>query len=178
MMKYLVLLRGINVGGNAIIKMADLKIFLEGEGYQNVKTYIQSGNVMLESKKSKAKLAEDLEKSLSKKFDLDLKVVVITHEHLKHIVEDAPKWWDKDDTSRHYLIFIREPVTATEALKECPEPRENVDSISAGDGVIYHSAVIKAITKSTLTKVIGTPIYKHMTIRNSNTVGKLLKLME
>jgi uncharacterized protein (DUF1697 family) len=178
MSKYVVLLRGINVGGKSIIKMADLKAFLESEGYQNVRTYIASGNVILDSQKSKPELAADLEKQLSNHFKLDLKVVVFTDKELRAIVEDAPKWWGKDKEHRHYALFIREPVTAAAAFKEMPEPRQDVDFVEAGKGVIYHSALIKFITRSTLNKMIGTQTYQHMTIRNVNTVLKLVKLLD
>ena len=177
MTKYLVLLRGINVGGNAIIKMVDLRAHLESEGYLNVKTYIQSGNVILDSEKDIEKLSIDLEKSLSKQYKLDLKVVTLTHQHLQRVVENAPEWWGKSPDSRHYTLFVRKPLTSAEVMKSMPEPRLNVDLVEAGEGVIYHSAVIKQITKSSLNKIIGTPVYKQLTIRNYNTTVKLLKMM-
>jgi uncharacterized protein (DUF1697 family) len=83
-MKYLLLLRGINVGGNNIIKMADLKSCLESAGYSNVKTYIQSGNVIFESdERNVEKLTNEIEELLSKEFNYESKVVIRTHEQVK-----------------------------------------------------------------------------------------------
>ncbi|MBK8781165.1 MAG: DUF1697 domain-containing protein [Anaerolineales bacterium] len=78
--QYLVLLRGINVGGKNIVKMLDLKSSFEGMGFSNVLTYIQSGNVLFESdEKDKAILTTKIEKGLSKRFDFLARVVVVSH---------------------------------------------------------------------------------------------------
>jgi len=77
MTRFLALLRGINVGGNNLIKMNDLKAEFERLGFQDVKTYIQSGNVIFSSALSdKLKLTELLEKSLSEKFSYPARVLL------------------------------------------------------------------------------------------------------
>jgi len=90
--QYLVLLRGINVGGNNIIKMADLKICFENMGFTDVVTFIQSGNVVFRStEKDKTKLTTKIESVLSTTFSYKSRVVTVTHKELKRTVEDAPK---------------------------------------------------------------------------------------
>ena len=77
--QYLALLRGINVGGNNIIKMADLKACFESLGLTDVVTYIQSGNVIFKSaEKDKAKLTKMIEAGLSKRFNYEARLVVIS----------------------------------------------------------------------------------------------------
>ena len=177
-MKYLILLRGINVGGNNIIKMADLKSCLETAGFENVKTYIQSGNVIFESDENDVeKLTSEIEKLLSKQFNYESKVVVRTHEQMRKIIENAPKWWGESKDFRHNLLFIKEPMTAVEALKQSGEAKDRIEFAKAGEGVIYLSASIKDITKSNFVRLPSKPIYKQMTIRNFNTSVKLLELM-
>ncbi|MFM8423658.1 MAG: DUF1697 domain-containing protein, partial [Chloroflexota bacterium] len=96
MNQYLVLLRGINVGGKNIIKMADLKASFETMGFSNVLTYIQSGNVVFQSdEKDKAVLTTKIEKGLSKRFNFEAKVVVIAQKELAAIVKSAPKGFGK-----------------------------------------------------------------------------------
>ncbi len=178
-MKYIILLRGINVGGNNTVKMSDLKSCLENAGFKNVITYINSGNVIVESeKKDLRKLTIEIEKLLTERFKIDLKIVLVDYPSYKAIIENAPKWWNGSPEYRHYLLFIKPPVTSESALKECGEPKEGIEFMTAADGVIYSSALISEISKSTINKIVGKPIYKQMTIRNYNTSLKLLKLME
>lgn len=177
--KYLALLRGINVGGNNIIKMTDLRACFENMGFFDVTTYIQSGNVVFTStEKSQAKLIESIEKSLSKKFNYSSRIVVISQKQLQHTVEKAPKGYGKaPDKYRYDVIFLKAPLTTKEAIKQI-ETRENIDAASAGDDVLYFSRLISKATQSYLPKVIKLPIYKSMTIRNWNTTTKLLALMQ
>jgi uncharacterized protein (DUF1697 family) len=178
MKKYILLLRGINVGGNNIIKMADLKSCLEENGYINVVTYIQSGNVILESNDSISTIINNIERVLSKKFNYESKVVLVDANHYKKVIENAPKWWGKDKDFKHNLLFIKEPVKAEDALKEIGGAKEEIEFAEAGNGVVYVSSSIKHLTKTNFVKVVGKPIYKSMTIRNYNTCMKLLALIE
>lgn len=177
-MKYLALLRGVNVGGNAVIKMADLKKAVEKTGFTSVSTFIQSGNVIFESVETdSAKITGVLEKDLKKTFMSEIRVVLRTYEQLKKVVAEVPPDWNKRKDIRCYIAFVREPVTAQDVMREI-EIREGIDFVKAGDGVVYMTTLLSALTKSKFTKIISKPIYKDMTIRNYNTVQKLVKLME
>ena len=177
--QYLVLLRGINVGGKNIIKMADLKASFEEMGFVNVVTYIQSGNVLIQSEdKDKASLTTRIEKGLSKRFNFDAKVVVISQKELAAIVKSAPEGFGKDDEKFRYdVIFLKEPLTPKEAM-ESVKVREGVDAAHAGKQALYFSRLISRASQSYLTKIIGMPVYRNITIRNWNTTTKLLALME
>src|SRR5688500_15315633 len=177
--KYLVLLRGINVGGNNIIKMTDLKACFENMGFKDVVTYIQSGNVLLRSaEKDKSKLTRKLEHGLSERFGYKSRLVVVSHKELKKAVVEAPIGFGKEHTKYRYdVIFLKEPLSAREALKNV-SIKEGIDSAHAGKSVLYFSRLISKASQSHLTKIIKLPMYQNMTIRNWNTTTKLLALIE
>ena len=179
MNRYLVLLRGINVGGKNIIKMTDLKASFDEMGFLNVVTYIQSGNVLVQSEeKDKAVLTTRIEKGLSKRFNFEAKVVVISQKELAAIVKSAPEGFGEDDKKFRYdVIFLKEPLTPKEAMQSV-KVREGVDTAHAGKQALYFSRLISRASQSYLTKIIGMPVYQNMTIRNWNTTTKILALME
>jgi uncharacterized protein (DUF1697 family) len=179
MNQYLVLLRGINVGGKNIVKMADLKASFEAMDFFNVITYIQSGNVLFQSdEKDKALLTVKIEKGLSKRFNFEAKVVVIAQKELVGIVRGAPEGFGSEEKQFRYdVIFLKEPLTPKEAIKSV-SAREGVDTAHAGKQALYFSRLISRASQSHLTKIIGMPVYQNMTIRNWNTTTKLLALME
>jgi uncharacterized protein (DUF1697 family) len=176
--KYVALLRGINVGGNNLIKMTDLRACFEKQGHDEVSTYIQSGNVLFASKKSGAlELCARIESSLTRTFDYRASVVLVSEKQLAEIVRRAPKGFGREPAKYRYdVLFLKPPLTATEALKGL-KTRAGVDQATAGSGVLYFSRLIAKATQSQLNKIVGTPIYKNMTIRNWNTTTALLRLM-
>lgn len=177
--QYLCLLRGINVGGNNIIKMIALKACFEGMGLTDVRTYIQSGNVVFRSEeKDTVKLTDNIEKILSKTFSYKSIVVVISEEQLEEVIKQAPKGFgEKKDEYRYDVIFIKPPLKAKEAMKEMPI-KEGVDQGAAGKHALYFSRFIAKATSSKISKIVQMPMYQFMTIRNWNTTTKLLELME
>lgn len=179
MIQYLALLRGINVGGNNIIKMVDLKACFESMGFSDVRTYIQSGNVLFKSaEKNVEKLTKEIEEKLSEKFSYKSVVVVVTGEQLKEVVEKAPKSFGHHPAEYRYdVIFLKDPLTSQEAIKDVRE-REGVDKAYSGKDVLYFERIISKALQSYLAKIITLPIYKFMTIRNWNTTTKLLSMME
>ncbi|MFT3891164.1 MAG: DUF1697 domain-containing protein [Anaerolineales bacterium] len=177
--QYLVLLRGINVGGKNIIKMTDLKACFELMGFSDVTTFIQSGNVLFKSaEKDKIKLTKKIEKMLSETFRYTSRVVVISHQELKKIVQQAPKGFGTEpDKYRCDVIFLKAPLTSKEAMKDV-SLKEGVDSAHAGKSALYFSRLDSRASQSRLTRIIALPVYQNMTIRNWNTTTKLLALME
>jgi uncharacterized protein (DUF1697 family) len=177
--QYLVLLRGINVGGKNIIRMTDLKACFESMGFSDVATFIQSGNVLLGSaEKDKIKLTHKIEKVLSEKFSYTSRVVVISHQELKRVVKQAPEGFGTEPAKyRCDVIFLKEPLTSKEAMKNV-SIKEGVDSASAGKSALYFSRLSSRASQSRLPRLITLPVYQNMTIRNWNTTTKLLALME
>jgi uncharacterized protein (DUF1697 family) len=184
MMKtYVILMRGINVGGKNKIPMAELKQFLEDQGFEDVVTYIQSGNVVLRSELDAKTLGAKIEKSLPKKFKLDsaiIKILALDRKTFKKVVAQAPKEFGKDDSNyRYYVLFPMETRTS-EAIKEI-DVRQGIDKAWQGDAAIYYrlpSLTSPNATKSYLNKVTQKPIYAAITMRNWNTTIKLLEILE
>lgn len=178
--QYLALLRGINVGGNNMIKMTDLKACFESSKLQNVTTYIQSGNVVFETAETdQAKLVRKIETALSKTFTpYKARIVLCSHAKLRQIVREAPKGFGKQPQEYRYdVIFLRPALSATEAIKSVPT-NPAVDKAIAGPDVLYFSRVIARATQSRLARIAALPVYQELTIRNWNTTTKLLALMD
>ena len=175
---YAALLRGINVGGSNVIKMEDLKKAFEELKFSDVKTYIASGNVIFKSDENdKVKLTKLIEKKLSERYKTDLRLALVSFKEYKMIIEKAPEGFGKESKIRRYDVwFLLKPLTAEEVLQQV-SPREEVDTIHAGKGVIYASRLISMAGKSHLIRVNKMPIYQSMTVRNWNTTAKLFELM-
>lgn len=176
--QYLALLRGINVGGKNLVKMTDLKACFEKMNFSNVTTYIQSGNVIFSStEKDKALLMVKIEKVLSETFSYKSKIVLFTNQQVAAVMNESPPGFGALPNDYKYdVIFLKEPLTASEAIKSF-RIREGVDSVYAGTDVIYFSRLISRAGQSYLSEIISLPIYKEMTIRNWNTTSKLCFLM-
>jgi len=179
MARNVALLRGINVGGNNLIRMADLKACFEAHGYGDVVTYIQSGNVVFTARGSGAALTREVEAMLASTFDhYDASVVIRSRTQLRAIVDRAPGGFgEAPDLFRYDVIFLMPPLTARAAIADVPV-REGVDTVTAGPGVLYHSRLTSQATKSRLSKIAALPMYRQLTIRNWNTTTKLLALMD
>ncbi len=175
--QYLALLRGVNVGGKNPVKMADLRATFEEMGFDKVATYINSGNVLFRAPRQKrAQIATRLESELSKRFGIELKVVVVTEAQLRAVVEAAPRGFGAD-THRCDVIFLRAPLTVKRAFAVV-EMKEGVDEAWAGKGVLYYSRLDARASSSRLSKLMMRPEYKEMTIRSWSTTKKLLLLMD
>ncbi|MBA3868078.1 MAG: DUF1697 domain-containing protein [Anaerolineae bacterium] len=179
MKTYIILVRGINVGGKNKVSMAGLKKYLEEEGFSNVSTFIASGNVILESNKSAAKIKARIEELLPTKFKLDselIKVLVLTRAQFQAVVDNKPKGFgEQPDKYYSDAIFLMD-IDAADALTVF-NPREGVDQVWPGHGVIYSQRLGAQRTKSRLGKIVGTPAYKSMTIRSWSTTTKLLAIL-
>ena len=178
-MKFVALLRGINVGGKNKVPMAALKACFQELGYENVQTYIASGNVIFESKKSSPKLTKEIQETLPKKFKLDselIKILVLSHDQLRKVVNQAPKGFGTEPGKYHSDAIFLMGIPSAEAIKIF-NPREGVDKVWQGDLAIYSQRLSAQLTKSRLSKIISSPLYKQMTIRSWTTTAKLLELL-
>ncbi len=178
-MKYLALLRGINVGGNNLISMAELRACLENAGLEKVTTYIQSGNVLFESSaRNVSRLAQKIESALTAQFGYDALIVLISEDALGAVVEGAPERFGMDPGIYRYdVIFLRPPVRGPDLLPTI-NLKEGVDEAFANEHVVYCRRLISRAGQSRLSKLVSHPDYKSMTIRNWNTTSKLHRLMK
>lgn len=179
-MKFVALIRGINVGGKNKVPMAELKAHFEELGCKNVQTYIASGNVIFESNKSSAKLAAEFEKTLPGKFKFDselIRILVLSRTQLKKVIDQAPKGFGAEPGKYHSDAVFLMGIPPKEAFKVF-NPREGVDKIWQGDLAIYSQRLSAQRTKSRLSRMMASPLYKQMTIRNWSTTKRLLELMD
>lgn len=180
MTRYLVLLRGINVGGRNKVPMAALRELLESHGHTKVSTYIASGNAIVTSDRSAAAIKRELEAALPQAFKLDSELIavhVLTVAQIRSIVRDRPKGFgDQPDTFHSDAIFLID-IDASTAMQVF-DPRPGVDEVWPGNAVIYSQRLSAERTKSRLGKIVGTQAYKSMTIRSWQTVLALLERME
>lgn len=177
---YIILIRGINVGGKNKVPMVDLRARLKELGFENVVTYIQSGNVILRSKFDAPAVAAQIETMLVSKFKVDspiIKTLVITPAYLQSVVDNRPKGFGDEPTTYYSDTIFLMGIGADEAMAVF-NPREGVDKVWPGDGVIYSQRLSAQRTKSRLGKIVGTKPYQSMTIRSWNTTTKLLSIVK
>lgn len=179
MKTYILLLRGINVGGKNKLPMGELKTYLEELGYSDVRTYIASGNVIVRSEKSAKEVRTEVEAALPTQFKLDselIKVLVLTPDQLRAVIDSRPKGFGDEPTKYHSDVIFLIDIDRETAMAVF-DPRDGVDTVWPGTGVIYSQRLSELRVKSRLNTIIGTAAYKSMTIRNWNTTSKLLELV-
>jgi uncharacterized protein (DUF1697 family) len=179
MTTFTVLLRGVNVGGKNKVPMLTLKHCLEELGYANVTTYIASGNVILASDYNSVDIASQIEAALSRNFKLDsnlIKVLVLSHEQLRSVIDRKPPGFGEHSELYHSDAIFLMDLDVAQAMTVF-HPREGVDRVWPGEGVIYSERLSSQRTKSRLSKIIATPEYQSMTIRSWQTTSKLYELM-
>jgi uncharacterized protein (DUF1697 family) len=177
---YAILLRGINVGGKNKVRMTELKECLEELGFSNVSTFIASGNVILKSPKRADRIQAQIEKALPERFKLDselVKILVLTRDQLQAVIDKKPKGFGEQREKYHSDVIFLMGIDSAQAMFVF-HPKEGVDKVWTGDGVIYSQRLSALRTKSHLSRIVGTPAYQSMTIRNWNSTIKLLELMQ
>jgi uncharacterized protein (DUF1697 family) len=175
---YVALLRGINVGGRNKVAMADLRDAFETHGFDAVRTYIQSGNVVFESAAPAKSLEDDVEQMLEKRFGVPLVVVVRSQRQFSAVIDKAPKDFGRHPDEYHSdVIFLKAPLTAKQAMRTV-QLRDEVDQAWPGTGVLYFARLSARRTQSRMSKIVGTPEYQQMTIRSWATVTKLQVLLD
>lgn len=179
-MKYVALLRGINVGGKNKVAMKDLRACFEGLGFTNVSTYINSGNVLFETDETDpVRLVATSEAALERTFGFPVVVTVISKTEFVTAMEHAPAWWGSvDNDTRNDALFVIPPTSAVEVLSAIKIKADGPDKFAHHGQVVFWSLPKAAYNKSVVPKIIGTPIYKRITIRSSTTTKKLLQLLE
>jgi uncharacterized protein (DUF1697 family) len=175
--RYVALLRGINVGGRTLVKMGDLKTCVEELGLDDVSTYIASGNVLFESgERDAAKLEARIERAIEQRFGLPVKVVVLNRAAYARIVKAIPDPWIGDASLRANVAFVRRGTDAKQVVREL-EPDAAVEEVKAIVGAILWATKRDALNRSVMRKLIGGAAYKELTVRNLSTTLKLHELL-
>lgn len=174
---YVALFRGINVGGNNKVEMKKLKTTFEALGFTDVVTYINSGNVVFSSSsKSLPILASTIEQAVKNDFDLDLKILVKDLLSMEVINKVLPTTWVKDKTMRTDVMFLWEEFDKPESVQLMQ--LKEVDNLKYAPGALLWNIMYNDYDQSGMLKMIGSKLYKSITIRNVNTFRKILDIMK
>ena len=175
---FVALLRGINVGGKNMIRMSSLKASFERMGFEDVTTYINSGNIIFKAKEGDArKLERKIEGMLSREYKLECKVVVRSFSEIANLVENLPKNWDGDKQWKYDVIFLRHSIDSENVLGGL-EPKIDIERVVYCPGALLWSARISDLSRTSMLKLPSQKIYQDMTVRNLNTTKKIYELME
>jgi uncharacterized protein (DUF1697 family) len=175
--KYIALLRGVNVGGKNKVPMPLLKMAFERAGFSQVRTYINSGNILFSCDVNDiAELQQGCKQVIQDQFQYDIPVAVISAEDFSDALRYAPLWWDEDRASKHIAIFVISPANADAIIEEVGIKPE-YEKLAHHGQVIFWSAPLKTFSRTKWSNVIATPAYSNITIRNANTAKTLLQLL-
>lgn len=175
-MTYVAFLRGVNVGGKSIVSMAAIKEALVAIGLADVRTYINSGNVIFSTRASDAsRLTSRIEKALERHTGMAIKVLVMDHAALKKLVAAIPRNWVDDKTMRTYVLLLWKELDDRAILERLPI-HPGVDELRYTPGAVIWRVDRENVSRSHMSRMMGTPIYKKITVRNANTIRKLDEL--
>lgn len=178
-MKHLALLRGINVSGHNMMKMEALKSMLEKIGFTNVITYIQSGNVFVETEdESGFGVGFKIKQEIFKTFGHDVPVIVINKNDLEMCLKNNPFLKDKDvDTKKLYVAFISKELPSS-AINELKISQFKPDEAVIDGNKIFIKYDVGAGKTRLDQKYIEKKLNVTATMRNWNTVNKLLEMYD
>ena len=177
-MKYVLLLRGINVGGKNKVVMSDLKDMISKLGYENVITYINSGNIIFESNDKKEIVKEKISQMLDT-FSFPINKVILTQEEYLDEISNLPEWWSEELFRRDVLFYSDEVDYSTmkERIKMMPL---NDEMVHFGKRAIFWGKFNEKnyLNTSYHKYLIKEPFYKYITIRNGRTFMKIIELLD
>jgi len=177
-MRYVALLRGINVGGANKVSMAELKSAFEAAGMLQVRTYINSGNVLFTTDiQDRDRLVDLLQHAIQEHNGVSPDVQLRDAEEIKAVAEAIPVEWTNDGSMKCDVVFLQPDVDSAKTLSEL-SPRPGIEDALYMPGAIVWRVDRKNATRSRLTRMVGTPLYSRVTVRNCNTVRKLLELLQ
>jgi uncharacterized protein (DUF1697 family) len=175
--KHVALLRGINIGPANRISMPELRAALEEAGYEDVATYLQSGNVVFESPLSAPKVVRAVEELVRERFGLEIPVVVRSAKQLAEVVRRDPLGKEAADPKRYQVSFLDRKLSgkAVERLEAAAGEGERLE-VSGREVYAWHP---EGVARSKLWALLaGTSLGVTATSRNWTTVTKLVELAE
>ena len=177
MKRYIALLRGVNISGKNKVPMEELKKGFEEMGFSEVRTYLNSGNVIFSSDEGNIEgFTNQIGTMIQRLFGIDIPVFVISKETLEDILAHAPDWWGNEDKATYdNLIFIIPPATFADVFGEIGEPKEEFEKIKNYKEAVFWSFSRKDYQKTNWwPKTASTNISAKLTIRTANTVRKIV----
>ena len=179
MKRYISLLRGINISGKNKVPMAELRKCFEALDFMEVKTCLNSGNVIFSCKDTDAtELVNRIERMIQHLFSLNIPVFVIPQEELADILRHTPDWWGTENQEIYdNLIFILPPATFPDVYHEIGAPKAGLEQIQEYQSVVFWSFSRKEYQKTNWwPKTASVPLGSKLTIRTANTIRKIVKM--
>lgn len=175
MLKYIALLRGINVGGHRKLKMKDLRAMLKSMGFKNISTYIQSGNVVFETDETDVgNLESSIKEQIDEQFGYQVPVIIRTHATFKKALNNIP--YEKKEGWKRYITFLSE-APDTDQKKLLESQSSTIEQFSVGDKEIYVQVDKQTSQKPKFSSsFIQQKLNISATNRNLRTVNKILEL--
>jgi len=176
-MIYVALLRGINVGGKNKMAMPRLKRTFEEVGLTDVTTYINSGNVIFkDSRRKPATIISALEKAIEQDFGFQIKLLIRDLAAIRKTIKALPDNWTNDNSMKCDVMFLWDGFDRKDVLDDL-KIKPDIEDVVYVPGAIIWRVDRPNVTRSGMIKLVGTELYKGMTIRNCNTVRRLAELM-
>lgn len=176
-MIYVALLRGINVGGNNKVEMKKLKITFEKMGFSEVKTFINSGNVIFHTEDTDQEIIiTKIEAAVKRDFGIQIKVLLRDLLGMKKLVEFIPVTWINNSEMKCDVMFLSKEIDNKSILQHLSHD-PSIEDIKYVPGAVIWRIDRNKATKSKMFKIVGTKLHQQMTVRNPNTVRKLYQLM-
>lgn len=177
-MKYVALLRGINVGGKNKVDMKKLKQAFEEAGMSLVTTYINSGNIIFaDNSHLKEQLAPIFERAIDSHFNLKINILIYDENEFQKIAEAIPENWSNDQQMKSDVLFLWQDVDE-ETVLDGLTIKPDIDQVIYVPGAILWAVGREQVTKSGMVKIVGSALYQRVTIRNVNTVRKIQGLLQ
>ena len=189
-MEYVALLRGINVGGTNKVVMSELREQIAAEGFTNVRTYINSGNLLFEadaeveteveteSNTSHEDVAQTVEDLLARRYDFPIRLALLTAQDYAAELRNLPDWWHGEVARRDALFYTRG--------LDRDHVRERIEAMELGDEAVHfgqHAVFWAKFDEKTLLKtayhkrLLREDFYRQVTIRSGSTVGKIAAML-
>ena len=178
-MRYVLLLRGINVGGKNKVVMSELKELLKSEGFSEVDSYINSGNLFFTSSESVEKIVLKVEKLLEENYDFSIPFALLSKETYLEEIANLPEWWNEDFARKDILFFSR-GTDISEVLRFVEESEFYNEKVFVGKGAVFWAKIDEAEYQKTTyhKKILKQAFYKTITIRNGKTFDKIAEILQ
>ena len=191
-MEYVALLRGINVGGTNKVVMSDLREQIAAEGFTNVRTYINSGNLLFEAEagaEAEAEagagtntpceaVAQIVEEALARRYEFPIRLALLTAQDYVAELRNLPDWWHGEVARRDALFYTRG--------LDSDHVRERIEAMELGDEAVHfgkHAVFWGKFDEKTFLKtayhkrLLREDFYRQVTIRSGSTVGKIAAML-
>lgn len=177
-MIYVALLRGINVGGANKVDMATLRSTVTNIGAEDVTTYINSGNLVFDHPRTAANdLTGMLEDAIAETFGLRIPTLVRPGHRIQAIAAAIPQGWGQDEVSRCDVMYLWDDIDRPDLVEDVPA-NDAVEEVMYTPGALIWRVDRAEVTRSRRNRLVGTPLYARMTVRNANTARKLADIVD